>query len=61
VIVEDPAARQLFAFEPLGYEVAVKLALKRTDSGQVKTTRSASTKKDRKGCNFWHILFSLFK
>jgi uncharacterized protein YbjT (DUF2867 family) len=61
VIVEDPAARQLFAFEPLGYEEAVKLALKCTDSGQVKTTRSASSKKDRKGCNFWHILFSLFK
>ena len=61
VIVEDPAARQLFAFEPLGYEEAVKLALKRTNSGQVKTIRSASSKKDRKGCNFWYILFSWFK
>ena len=42
VIVEDPAARQLFAFEPLGYEEAVKLALKRAESGNIETIWSGA-------------------
>ena len=61
VIVEDPSARELFAFEPLGYEEAVKMALRRTASGEVETTWSVSSKKDRKGCNCWRSFFSWLK
>ena len=42
VIVEDPTARELFPFEPLGYEEAVRIALKRTESGQVETIWSGA-------------------
>ena len=42
VIVEDPAARQLFGFTPLGYEEAVRTALKRAEAGNVETIWSGA-------------------
>jgi uncharacterized protein YbjT (DUF2867 family) len=56
VIVEDPTARQLFSFMPMGYEEAVRLALKRADTGKKYPMRSLQPNKDRRGCN---ILYSL--
>ncbi len=61
VIVADPTARQLFPFTPLGYEEAVRVALKRAETGNKKTMRSFSPKKDRRGCNLWHFLFFWLK
>ena len=40
VIVRDPAAREMFGFEPMSYEDSVRLALERWISGQVKTVWS---------------------
>ena len=56
VIVEDATARQLFAFEPLGYEEAVKLALKRTDSGEVETIWSGALSSFPAGETSQHFL-----
>jgi len=56
VIVEDPSARLLFDFTPMGYEEAVRLALKRTQTGNKKAVRSTAPQKDRRGCN---LLYSL--
>jgi uncharacterized protein YbjT (DUF2867 family) len=42
VIVEDSAARQLFGFTPLGYEAAVRTALKRAEAGNVETIWSGA-------------------
>jgi uncharacterized protein YbjT (DUF2867 family) len=58
VIVEDATARQLFAFEPLGYEEAVKLALKRTDSGEVETIWSGALSSFPAGETSQHFLHS---
>lgn len=43
VIVRDPTAREMFGFEPMSYEAAVRLALERWISGQVKTVWSTSS------------------
>jgi Protein of unknown function (DUF2867) len=42
VIVEDATARQLFAFPPLGYEDAVRIALKRAKTGNIETIWSGA-------------------
>ena len=62
VIVEDPTARLLFDFKPMGYEEAVRLALKRTQTGNKKTIRSMPPKKERRGCNLLYaFLFGSHK
>ncbi len=61
VIVEDPSARLLFDFTPMGYEEAVRVALKRAEAGRKKTMRSFTPQKDRRGCNLWYFLFSWLK
>ena len=43
VIVHDFTAREMFGFEPMSYEAAVRLALERWISGQVKTVWSTSS------------------
>jgi uncharacterized protein YbjT (DUF2867 family) len=43
VIVHDDTARQMFDFEPMSYEAAVRLALERWVTGQVKTVWSSSS------------------
>ena len=40
--MEDETARQLFAFTPLGYEEAVRVALKRTETDKVETIWSGA-------------------
>jgi hypothetical protein len=64
VIVDDPAARQMFDFTPMGYEDAVRLALKHVDTGKKKSMRPLPQmrllpqKKDRRGCNLLYtVLF----
>ncbi len=60
VIVEDPEALQMFGFTPLGYEEAVRVALKRIAASNRKYQRSIAPRKGRRGCNllrfffFWH-------
>ena len=62
VIVEDPTARHIFNFKPMGYEEAVRLALKRTQTGNKKTIRSMPPKKERRGCNLLYaFLFGSHK
>jgi hypothetical protein len=56
VIVEDPSAEQLFGFTPLGYEEAVRVALKRVQASNKKYTRSYAPKQDRRGCNLLRSL-----
>ena len=56
VIVEDPAARLLFDFTPMGYEEAVRLALKPARTGNKKAARSIPQQKDRRGCNRLYTL-----
>jgi uncharacterized protein YbjT (DUF2867 family) len=55
VIVEDPAARQMFGFTPVGYEDAVRLALKQAESSNKKSVRSMPPKKERRGCNLLYV------
>jgi uncharacterized protein YbjT (DUF2867 family) len=57
VIVEDPSAEQLFGFTPLGYEEAVRVALKRVAASNRKYQRSIAPRKDRRGCNLLRFLF----
>jgi hypothetical protein len=54
--VEDPAARQLFAFTPMGYEEAVRMALQRVKIVNKKPVRSYTPQKERRGCNLLHFL-----
>jgi len=42
VIVEDETARQLFAFTPMGYKDAVRMALRRAETGNVETIWSGA-------------------
>jgi uncharacterized protein YbjT (DUF2867 family) len=56
VIVEDQAARQLFGFTLLGYEEAVRVALKRLKASNKKYKRSYAPKQDRRGCNLLRFL-----
>jgi uncharacterized protein YbjT (DUF2867 family) len=56
VIVEDPAACQLFDFTPMGYEEAVCIALRRADTGNKKSVRSLPAQKERRGCNLLYTL-----
>jgi len=56
VIVEDPAARQIFGFTPMGYEDAVRIALKQAKSSDKTHIRSIPTEKDRRGCNLLYTL-----
>jgi hypothetical protein len=56
VIVEDETARQMFAFTPLGYEEAVRMALRRAKTVNKKTMRSYTPQKERRGCNVLHFL-----
>ena len=51
VIAEDPRARQMFGFTPMGYEDAVSLALRQGDASNKKSVRSMPPKKERRGCN----------
>lgn len=55
VIVHDPTALRLFAITPIGYEEAVKTALRRIPSEKVETNRSLSTQRERKGCHLWQV------
>jgi uncharacterized protein YbjT (DUF2867 family) len=43
VVVTNDLAKQLFPFEPLGYDESVELALKRIEAGTVETTWSGSS------------------
>jgi uncharacterized protein YbjT (DUF2867 family) len=61
VIVEDPTAEQMFGFTPLGYDEAVRVALKQIRVGNRKYQRSVAPRKDRRGCNLLRFLFFGFK
>ena len=56
VIVEDPTAREMFGFKPMGYEDAVRFALKQAETGNKKSMRPFRPQKGRRGCN---LLYSL--
>jgi len=56
VIVEDPSARSLFDFTPMGYEEAVRLALRSAETGNRKPARSIPAQEDRRGCNLLYAL-----
>jgi uncharacterized protein YbjT (DUF2867 family) len=58
VIAEDPAARHIFGFTPMGYEEAVRLALQQARVTNKKSIRSMPPKKERRGCNLLYaVLF----
>jgi len=57
VIVEDPEALQMFGFTPLGYEEAVRVALKQIAASNRKYRRPIAPRKDRRGCNLLRFFF----
>lgn len=62
VIVEDPTARHIFNFKPMGYEEAVRLALKPAEASNKKSIRSTPLKNERRGCNLLYaFLFGSHK